>query len=182
MTLVSPWDLNQRPRDVSISSLAHRVYLAQQENPDVFRTSRKNRTWTNVMLGVAGGLAGAWLMNQSQTTMDRSAGPVANGADTAGHSGKKKIAEPVMHYAFGALAGGLYGGLMAEAPLATFGGGSLYGAAVGLVAEQIAAPALGLSAPPVWRPLSRHLRTLGTNLVYGLAAESLRRAGAKLAR
>lgn len=134
------------------------------------------------MLGVAGGLAGAWLMNQSQTTAEPSDGLVPNGADTPAESRKKKIAEPLMHYAFGALAGGLYGGLMAKAPLATLGGGSLYGAAVGLVADQIAAPVFGFSAPPVRRPLARHLQALGTNLVYSLAAESLRRAGVRLAR
>lgn len=169
----------------------------------LFRRSRKKRMWKGVALGVAGGLAGAWVMNQSQTVM----GKVAKSAN--GHAAdhgqqepeavltankisesvigtpvpreKRKIAEPLVHYGFGALVGGLYGGLASAAPLVTLGAGSVYGALIWLLADEIAAPALGLGKGPRQTPLPRHLQALGAHLVYGLTTEGVRWAGSKLA-
>ncbi len=171
----------------------------------VFKTSRKLGPWRGVALGITGGLAGSWLMNQSQTALGKlmeSAKPAANQpeppqsepatvltAEKIAESvtgsplpeSKKKSAEPIVHYAFGALVGALYGGLASKAPLITLGAGTLYGAAVWLLADEIAVPAFGLSGPPKKYPLSKHLQALAAHLVYGLTAEGVRRAGAKLA-
>jgi len=118
-----------------------------------FRRSRKRRLWTGVALGITGGLAGSWLMNQSQTLM-QNVSDHTNGSSedqqqrepatvlaaeklsqaTTGSplpNEKKKTAEPIVHYAFGALVGALYGGLAEKAPLVTLGAGTLYGATVG---------------------------------------------------
>lgn len=165
---------------------------------------RRVSTPKNILLGMAGGLAGAWLMNQSQGLMGKIAGAASHDSaeqppqqaepatvQTAERlvepimgrplpDSMKKIAEPLVHYGFGALVGALYGGLMAKAPLITLGGGTLYGAAVWLLADEIAVPALGLSGPPKQYPVSKHLQALGSHLIYGLAAEGVRRAGVKL--
>lgn len=168
----------------------------------LFRAYRKTPAWKNVMLGIAGGLAGSWVMNRSQEAMAKVSKPAANGsgeqppaepatirtADKLAETvtgtplpeNKKKLADPVVHYAFGALVGGIYGGLISKAPLITLGAGTLYGAAVWLLADEIAVPALGLSGPPRQYPVSKHLQALGAHLAYGLAAESVRRAGVKI--
>lgn len=168
----------------------------------LFRRSTKKRVWTGIALGITGGLAGSWLMNRSQSVMEKMAkSPEPKPAESQGEPAtvltaekisesmlgsplppeKKKIAEPLVHYAFGALVGGLYGGLAAATPTITRGLGTLYGAAVWLLADEVAVPAFGLSKSPSAFSLATHLKALGAHLVYGLTTEGVRRAGAKFA-
>jgi hypothetical protein len=169
----------------------------------VFRKSKKQPLWKGVVLGITGGLAGSWLMNQSQNFIEKVATP-RDGGDSGGQQAEpatlrtaeklsesvtgaplpreqKKIAEPAVHYAFGALVGAVYGGIAARVPLVTLGIGTIYGVAVWLLADEVAVPALGLSKPPKETPLTKHLQALGAHLVYGLTTEGVRRAGSKLA-
>jgi putative membrane protein len=89
--------------------------------------------------------------------------------------GEKKAGGSLVHYAFGALVGGIYG-LLAEAnETARSGFGTGYGAAVWLGADEVMVPALKLSPPPQESPLSQHLSGLGAHLVYGATAEAVRR-------
>jgi uncharacterized membrane protein YagU involved in acid resistance len=90
------------------------------------------------------------------------------------HQEKKKLG-PVVHYAFGASTGALYGAIAEIVPRATFGAGLPYGTAVFLGADEIAVPALGLSKPPREYPASTHLYGLASHLVYGLSLEMVRR-------
>jgi len=81
----------------------------------------------------------------------------------------------VVHYAFGALMGGLYG-LMCEAtPAAHAGFGTVFATGLWLGADEAAVPALKLSKPPREYPLAQHLSGLGAHLVYGVTAEAARR-------
>lgn len=168
----------------------------------MFRRSKKQGLWKSIALGVTGGLAGSWLMNQSQSLIEKVAKPRAGAASgpqnepatvvtaeklTESVTGsalapeKKKMAEPIVHYGFGALVGALYGALARKMPLLTLGAGTVYGAAVWLLADEVAVPALGLGKTPAETPLKKHLQALGTHLVYGLTTEGVRRAGSKLA-
>lgn len=88
---------------------------------------------------------------------------------------EKKRLGPVVHYAFGAGTGALYGALAELSPRATFGAGLPYGTAVFLGGDEIAVPALGLSKPPKEYPASAHLYGLASHLVYGLSLEMARR-------
>lgn len=168
----------------------------------LFKRSRNPRLWENIAFGIAGGLTGAWLMNQSQAVMTRIAGPSGSGPrngpqtdpatvvvaeklseSVTGHplaENQKKIADPIVHYGVGAVLGAVYGALISRTPLVKMGIGTLYGTAVWLLADEIAVPLLKLSGPPRQYPASQHLQALGAHLVYGLAAESVRRAGLKL--
>lgn len=93
---------------------------------------------------------------------------------------EKKTAEPIVHYAFGTLVGGLYG-LMAElTPLTTKGAGCAYGTAVWLGGDEIAAPLMQLSKTPEKYPLSTHVEALVSHLAYGLTLEGVRRASRAL--
>jgi hypothetical protein len=87
---------------------------------------------------------------------------------------KKKLG-PVVHYAFGAGVGAVYGGLAEYVPQATSGVGLPYGAAVFVGADEVAVPAFGLSKPPEEYPASAHLYALASHLVYGLTLEMGRR-------
>jgi putative membrane protein len=65
---------------------------------------------------------------------------------------------------------------MAElTPGVTACGGMMFGAAVWVVADESVVPALGLSKPPTEYPLSVHVYSLASHLVYGLTAEITRR-------
>ena len=161
--------------------------------------------WKGVVAGAAGGLAAAWVMNQFQTgwgkatealehsktpqgEQERQANDNAEDATmkTAGkisekifsHSlsrEEKKKLGPVVHYAFGASVGAVYGALAELDHRATFGTGLPYGAAVFVGADEIAVPALGLSKPPKEYPAATHIYGLASHLVYGLSLEMARR-------
>ena len=89
---------------------------------------------------------------------------------------EERIAGPVMHYAFGALTGGIYGALAEVAPAITRGAGAPFGLAVWLAADEITIPALRLAEPPWEHPPMVHARALAAHLVYGTATEGFRRA------
>ena len=82
----------------------------------------------------------------------------------------------VGHHLFGASVGGPYGLLASRAPAVTAGAGLAYGAFVWLAAAEVGLPAAGLARPPRTYPLSRHLASLGSHLVFGLTLEGVRRA------
>jgi putative membrane protein len=88
----------------------------------------------------------------------------------------KKKAGPILHYAFGAAMGAVYGvasELFPEA--ATRGFGTGFGAALFAIADELAIPALGLSGKRKNFPLSSHVYGLASHLVYGVTAEGVRR-------
>ncbi len=89
---------------------------------------------------------------------------------------EKKIAGPAVHYAMGATTGAIYGVAAELVPFATVGAGIPFGAAVWLIADDAALPALGLSKPPTEYPLSIHAYALASHLVYGLTTDVVRRA------
>jgi putative membrane protein len=88
----------------------------------------------------------------------------------------KKVAGPMVHYAFGAVAGGAYGALAEVSPAVAAGAGLPFGAALWLTADELAVPALGLSKPVTEYPASVHAYALASHLVYGLTTDLVRRA------
>src|ERR1041385_5608475 len=76
--------------------------------------------------------------------------------------GEKKSAGRFVHYAFGATSGLMYGAASELLPLATAGAGTMFGATIWIVADEIVVPALGLSQPAGAYPASK--------LAYGLAS------------
>ena len=150
--------------------------------------------------GIAGGLLAAWVMNgyqavwsktaealkeprEKKTKQRESEDATMKAADRAAQAtlgrrlskDEKKKAGPVVHFAFGAAMGGLYGVVAEYVPAARAGFGTLFGAALFLGADEIAVPGLGLSEPPTEAPLSSHLYGLSAHLVYGAGTEAVRR-------
>jgi len=89
---------------------------------------------------------------------------------------EKKVAGPAVHYAFGAVTGGVYGAVAELAPAISAGVGLPFGAVFWLAADEAAVPALGLSKSPTEYPLSTHANALASHFVYGLTTEIVRRA------
>lgn len=89
---------------------------------------------------------------------------------------EKDAAGTVFHYAMGLTSGAIYGALAEFAPAAKSGAGAPFGAAVWLVADEGLVPAAGLSKSAAEYPLSIHAYSFASHLVFGLTAETVRRA------
>jgi hypothetical protein len=88
---------------------------------------------------------------------------------------EKRVAGPVIHYAFGSLVGGLYGAMAEVVPVTAMGWGVPFGAAVWLGADEVGVPAAGLSQSPEKVPVTTHASALAAHLVYGATADGVRR-------
>ena len=88
---------------------------------------------------------------------------------------EKEVAGAVAHYAMGAVSGGIYGAAAEVNRAATAGVGIPFGVAVWLVADEGIVPAAGLSKGPTEYPLSIHLYSLASHVVFGVSAEAVRR-------
>lgn len=80
---------------------------------------------------------------------------------------EKETAGPIVHYMFGSMMGGLYGGMAEMSRNVSSGWGMPFGAALWLSADEVAVPALGLGQSPTETPLSTHASALLAHLVYG---------------
>jgi putative membrane protein len=88
---------------------------------------------------------------------------------------EKETAGAVVHYAFGAAMGGVYGIAAEVAPEVSAVAGIPFGAVFWMAADELAVPLLGLAKPPTEYPLSTHAYSLASHLVYGLTTDVVRR-------
>ena len=161
------------------------------------------------LAGIAGGLVASWVMNEfmagagealtnavetpaekrflkehsdgEDATMhaaDRIA-EIATGGQHLTHAQRVK-AGPFVHYAFGAIAGGVYGALAEVTPAVTSGFGTSFGSVLFTGADALAVPTLKLSMPLKETPPSSLAAPLAAHIVYGLSTELIRRFVRKL--
>jgi putative membrane protein len=88
---------------------------------------------------------------------------------------KKPLAGSLVHNAFGASVGAVYGGVAELAPRVTMIVGVPFGLAVWLGAHVITVPALGLAEPPTRQPPSKEALELLLHVIYGVVTETVRR-------
>ncbi len=88
---------------------------------------------------------------------------------------EKEIAGSIVDYGFGTLAGMAYGAMAEVMPASRIGGGSIFGTALWLFADEAAVPAIGLSKGPKAYPAKTHVNAFSGHIVYGLAAELVRK-------
>lgn len=88
---------------------------------------------------------------------------------------EKQIAGPAVHYAYGSLVGAVYGGLSELLPITSAGLGLPFGAALWLLGDEVAVPALGLGKSPTEYPPEVHADALSSHLMYGLTTDVVRR-------
>jgi hypothetical protein len=89
---------------------------------------------------------------------------------------ERKQAGPVVHYAFGALAGGLYGALAECSHWTSLGFGTVFGALLFASADLVGVPAFGLAPSPAEQPIAAQATPLAAHLVYGATTDLVRRA------
>jgi hypothetical protein len=88
---------------------------------------------------------------------------------------EKEVAGPIVHYAYGALIGSVYGAVAEAWPAIATGFGMPYGVAVWALGDEIAVPALRLGPPPAEVPAEKHADFLASHIVYGIALDFARR-------
>jgi putative membrane protein len=148
--------------------------------------SKQKSLWRGVLAGIAGGLAAAWMMNefmqqavqsdeenrQQQAHRDEpKEDATMKAADDIAHTTtgqhlsypEKEKAGPMVHYAFGALTGGLYGGLAEYSSVVTSGFGTSFGGILFSSADFLAVPASAQASP------------FAAHIVYGVTTELVRR-------
>jgi putative membrane protein len=79
---------------------------------------------------------------------------------------------PIVHYAFGALTGGVYGGLAEYSSRVTSGFGTSYGGVLFSTADLLAVPAVNLASAPSDSALAT---PFAAHIVYGATTEFVRR-------
>ena len=157
-----------------------------------------------VLAGVAGGLVAAWVMNvwsegpgsalskrletpeEQKQLSEQSDGEdatmkAADAIFSAAEGGQhltheqRQTGGPIVHYAYGALAGGLYGGLAEYLDVVKSGFGTTYGTALFVFGDLLAVPALHLSRPLSEYPAASYAGPFTAHLVYGASTELVRR-------
>jgi len=88
---------------------------------------------------------------------------------------EKSVGGQLVHYAFSAGAGAIYGAMAEVVPSVSAAGGIPFGAAFWVIADETVTPLMGLSKGPSHYPVSTHAYSLSAHLVYGLTAETGRR-------
>jgi putative membrane protein len=170
---------------------------------ETHETSEAN-IFKGMLAGAVGGLVASWTMNEFQKVWSAAEKQIAGGkqgqqggqknsedaedptmktADRISEAlrgrhltkAEKKKAGPVVHYAFGALMGAVYGVSVEVNPAANALAGIPFGAILFAGADEVALPALGLSDKPAAYPLSTHLYGLVSHAVYGVTTETVRR-------
>jgi putative membrane protein len=85
------------------------------------------------------------------------------------------IAAPVVHFAFGAAMGALYGYFVETGHKGGVKNGARFGMSVWAAADEAAMPALGLSNSTLERPSELHMQSFASHVVFGVTTEMVRR-------
>jgi putative membrane protein len=98
-----------------------------------------------------------------------------SGGQHLSHEEREK-AGPIVHYAFGALVGGIYGALAECTSWTSVGFGTVFGALLYAGADLTAVPAFGLAPRASEQPLANQATPFAAHLVYGATTDLVRRA------
>ncbi len=90
------------------------------------------------------------------------------------------VAGEIVHYAFGAVTGAIYGGVAEYYEWSTWGEGLLFGTAVFVAADETSMPALGFVPKPWEETPAQQLEKLAVHLACGLGTEWGRQLARKL--
>lgn len=144
---------------------------------------RKRSVLKGALAGLIGGLAGAGAkMVSEQIFPPRVQGqtppPVVLAEQMAGHSlapGEKAAAVESIHWAFGALAGAVYGAMVEYEP--SFGAwkGAAFGITLNKLTHESLLPKMGLSAPTEQQPARERISEWVSHAAYGAVTDSVRR-------
>ncbi len=136
------------------------------------------------LAGLIGGLAGAGAkLVAEQIFPPRIEGqtppPVVLAEQAAGHPlahGEKKVAIESIHWAFGALAGAVYGAMVEYEPSLRAWKGAAFGITLNKITHESLLPKMGLSAPIERQPARERVSEWASHAVYGVVTDAVRQA------
>jgi putative membrane protein len=195
-----PARIRQPLNDLKVANKSEEIEMAVETYD-----GGSHELWKGVLAGVIGGLVASWTMNQvftiwskineNQQQPEQSA-KKGEQSDPATLKLAKRLsreflhreipddnvqtAEAAMHYCFGTVMGGIYGGLSEYLPQTKAGFGSAYATLLFVGADEIAVPLAGLSAKANEVPLSSHVLGFTAHMVYGVTTELVRRGTRRL--
>jgi putative membrane protein len=88
---------------------------------------------------------------------------------------EKQVGGLLLHYIFSVVCGAIYGGLLSAFPSISRSRGLAAGAALWVIADEVAMPALGYVKPPQKYPFHKHVQALINHLVFGFVTDTLHR-------
>jgi len=155
--LFAAWTMNQFQAVVSKASQAVKKEKEEEPKEPPRRSNRDEEGPEDATMKAAGRIISGVLKKHLSTE-------------------QKKKAGQIVHYAFGASMGILYSMAAEVDHDVTRGFGTVFGAALFAVGDELAVPLLGLAKGPKAYPLSSHASALAAHLVYGVTTEGVRRA------
>jgi len=128
--------------------------------------AKRKNVFAGVAAGVVGGLAAAWMLNEFLAGLAP--------AEPLNHEQKEETG-PLVHYAVGALTGGIYGGLAEYSPVVRSGFGTSFGGVLFSTADLLDVPAFGMGPSLAGQPTSAQAKPFAAHIVYGVTTELVRR-------
>jgi putative membrane protein len=149
---------------------------------------RKRSLLKGFLAGAVGGLAGAATKALAEAVYPpRTQGQIPPPAVLVNRMAGRSLTEQeeetsvrVIHWGFGALAGGVYGALAEYAPVVTGRVGVNFGLTLCGITHASALPMMGLTEKPEDQPPREHASELVTHAIYGVTTEVVRRVTRKM--
>jgi putative membrane protein len=146
-------------------------------------TTRERSILKGALAGLIGGLAGAGTkLVAEQIFPPRVQGqtppPVVLAEQMAGHPlphVERQVAKQSIHWAFGALAGAIYGAVVEYEPSFGVWKGAAFGITLNKMTHESLLPKMGLAAPAEHRPARERISEWVSHAAYGVATDSVRR-------
>jgi putative membrane protein len=150
--------------------------------------NRKRSVLKGALAGLIGGLAGAGAKIVAEQifpprVQGQTPPPVALAEQAAGHPlphTEQKVATQSIHWAFGALAGAVYGAMVEYEP--SFGAwkGAAFGITLNKLTHESLLPRMGLAAPTEQQPARERISEWVSHAAYGVVTDSVRRVARKV--
>jgi putative membrane protein len=146
-------------------------------------TGRKRSIVKGAVAGLIGGLVGAGAKVVAEKVFPpRIAGqaspPVVLAEQVAGHSlpeGQKQVAQQGIHWAFGAVAGAVYGAAVEVEPSLGAWKGAAFGITLNKLTHESLLPKMGLAVPKEMQSSQERISEWVTHAVYGIFTDVVRR-------
>jgi len=146
------------------------------------KQQRQRSVVKGVLAGLAGGIAGAAAKSVAEKVFPpRNAGqtpPAVLAEEAAGHplnERQQTVAIQGIHWAFGALAGAVYGAAVEMEPKASAWRGAVFGLTLNRLTHESILPRMGLTGPAALQPTQERLSEWVTHVVYGVTTDTVRR-------
>ncbi len=146
------------------------------------KTAPSRNIAKGILIGVLAGLVGSAAKTVGELiyqprTLGQVPPPLVLAERIAGHPIEHPTAIiQAIHYGFGAVAGGIYGGAAEVLPIVTIGYGAVYGIVLQLFTHETLVPAAGLDVPASQQPAREHISEFFSHVLFGVATEATRRA------